>query len=316
MEADGSAQGSASPWVAPESDAGEPTRRHHRPAVAAPHQPRPVPPIRPPVPIRPLTASDILDGAFRVIKLRPKTVLAAAAVVVVPVQLVLALAQQELLENPFAGWFGWNTLTWATSPSPSGWAVPLYLVGLALSSLSFFFLGGVVTSFVTNWCVGREITAQAALATSFRHGAPFLGAWAILLVPKALSAMCYIALPFVVPLFVATAPAITAEGLGPWSGIRRSVSLMARRYWQAVLVVFLAYLVEIAVRAGALLAGLSVLLPDPASWITSAVINSAFGVVVQTAVVSTSVLLYLDARIRTEGLDLELRAADVLPAGT
>jgi hypothetical protein len=91
---------------------------------------------------------------------------------------------------------------------------------------------------------------------------------------------------------------------------------MGRRYWPAVLVVFLTYLVETALRYSGLLLGLvTQLLPAPADWIGLALVNSAYGVVVQTAVVSVSVLLYLDARIRTEGLDLELQAADVLPAG-
>ncbi|MEJ5255447.1 MAG: hypothetical protein WHS89_08875 [Acidimicrobiales bacterium] len=267
------------------------------------------------MPLRPLTASDILDGAFRVIKRRPAAVLGAAAVVVVPVQVVLALAQHALLPNPFAGWLVWNSVSWMSTSSPSVWALLLYGLGLLLQSLSLFFLGGIVTAFVASWCVGREISVRDALAASFRRTGPFIGAWAILLAAKVVAGMCNVALPFVVPLFVATAPAITAEQLGPWSGVRRSVSLMGRRYWQAVLVVVLGYLVEAAMRTGSLLAGLSALLPEPASWITSAVVNSAFGVVVQTVVVSTSVLLYLDARIRTEGLDLELRAADVLPAG-
>lgn len=315
MEADGNAQRPASPWVAPEAGSEQPGGDRH-PPVATQRHARPEPAVRSPVPLRPMTASDMLDGAFRVIKLRPKRVLAAAAVVVVPPQIVLALGQGGLDRNPFAGWLGWGSLSVAGSSTVSSWRALAFLAGTLLSSLSLFFLGGVVTAFVTNWVMGRDITTRDALATSFRRGGPFMGAWAILLLPKLLAAaMCYLPLLFFVALVVVTAPAITAEGIGPWEGIRRSASLMGRRYWPAVLVVFLTYLVETALRYSGLLLGLvTQLLPAPADWIGLALVNSAYGVVVQTAVVSVSVLLYLDARIRTEGLDLELRAADVLPA--
>ncbi len=52
------------------------------------------------------------------------------------------------------------------------------------------------------------------------------------------------------------------------------------------------------------------LLPPPFDWLTTAVISAAVSMVVTTALVSMSVLLYLDLRIRTEGLDIELHAAD------
>ena len=56
---------------------------------------------------------------------------------------------------------------------------------------------------------------------------------------------------------------------------------------------------------------LTSLLPAPFNWLARGMVGALVSMVVTTALVSVAVLLYLDLRIRTEGLDLELEAADV-----
>ena len=55
---------------------------------------------------------------------------------------------------------------------------------------------------------------------------------------------------------------------------------------------------------------IAVFLPAPADWIVLAVGGSAAALIATTALVGVSVLLYIDLRARSEGLDLELRATD------
>ena len=109
-----------------------------------------------------------------------------------------------------------------------------------------------------------------------------------------------------------TAPAIVVEQLGPWDGVVRSVTLVSRRFWWAVFVTDVASLgVYVLSRlwriVGTDLAGI---LAEPWSWIVSGLLNGALDLVFVTALLSVSVLLYLDLRVRTEGLDIELGVAD------
>ena len=57
------------------------------------------------------------------------------------------------------------------------------------------------------------------------------------------------------------------------------------------------------------------LLPAPFDWMATGIVSAAVSMVVTTALVSMSVLLYLDLRIRTEGLDIELQAAECVRPG-
>src|SRR5690606_29838296 len=53
---------------------------------------------------------------------------------------------------------------------------------------------------------------------------------------------------------------------------------------------------------------------DGAGWVLIAVANVLGSLLTMPVVAAATVLVYLDLRVRTEGLDLELEAAEVLPA--
>ena len=71
-------------WVAPESGV-EPSVA---PRITSPISPsaQQASVVSPPAPIGPMTLSDILDGAYTIIKRRPRAVIGSAAVVIVPIQ--------------------------------------------------------------------------------------------------------------------------------------------------------------------------------------------------------------------------------------
>ena len=183
----------------------------------------------------------------------------------------------------------------------------------ALSALSLFFLGGAIGRLVSAWYAGGDLSASQALAASFRRTPAIVAAFVMLLPLKVLG-LCglYFGVLFPVTLFSLTAPALVIEGIGPVAAARRSWRLIARRFWFCVLAVLLAALGSSLLTN--VLAGVpelvASLLPSPFDWLATAVVSAAVAMVVTTALVSMSVLLYLDLRIRTEGLDIELQAAD------
>jgi hypothetical protein len=292
-------------WVPPEAGATD------RPSATAPPSSIVVPDDRgridPPAPVGPLTVPDILDGAYTIIKRRPRAVIGAVAVVIVPVQVVSvwvqSTADQPVDESPY------NALL----DLGSGASIPITMLVAAIASLSLFFVGGIVSSFVTAWYAGRDIGGGDALRATFRRSWAFIGAWALLLPVKAVSyALCILPLAVTMTFFALTAPVIAVEGLGPFAAAKRSAQLIARRFWPALGLVLLATLIEtvLQVALSAIPMIVAIFLPPPADWIVLAVGNAAAALVTTTALVGVSVLLYIDLRARTEALDLDLRAAD------
>jgi hypothetical protein len=292
-------------WVAPEEGAGPASSTASAP-VMRPARVEP-PTVTPPAPVGPMTLSDILDGSYTIIKRRPRAVIGAVAVVIVPIQM-LAVWLQSLADDPVE-----QSPYGALSSLTSGASLPVTMLVAAIASLSLFFVGGIVSSFVVAWYSGRDISVGEALRAAFRRWGPFLVAWAVLLPVKAVSyALCILPLAVTVTFFALTAPVITIEGLGPFAAIKRSAQLISRRFWPALGVVLLATLIETVLQfaLAAIPMIIAIFLPAPADWMVLAVGEAGAALIATTALVGVSVLLYIDLRVRTEGLDLELRATD------
>jgi hypothetical protein len=236
-----------------------------------------------------MTLADLLDGGFRVIRTKPRTVFGIAAAILFPLALVSNALREEL--------HGWTA------------TISAAVVG----SLSPWLLGGALAALLTAWYAGRDLGARDALAASGRRFWPLLGADLLLLPVKAIALVaCGLPILFVAPLFVLSAPAVVVERLGPVAGPKRSVTLVSRRYWWVVLDVLVASVVIGGAAAGMNFVAetLAHTLANPLRWMVEGTLVAAFGMVFQTALVSIAVLIYLDLRVRTEGLDLELGAAD------
>lgn len=269
----------------------------------------PVPPPVLPVALRAMTSTDILDGAWGIIKARPKTVFAITAMILLPTEILAAwLSQGGSAFLDLSGTLA-ETGTGSSVLGSSG-----VFVAALVQNLSLFLLGGAIARLVSSWYAGGDMTARQAVVAALRKSPALLGAFAILLPVKLLGvATCGLALPFIVPMLMLTAPAIVIEDLGPIAGPLRSLRLARRRYWPCVGVWALALVIELTVNLAlsvvpTLVASIT---PGPLAPAIAAAgtVFSAF--VTAPFVVGVCVLLYLDLRVRTEGLDLELDATAV-----
>jgi hypothetical protein len=310
-------------WSAPEIRTEPGSVSKSDPEEGWDHRSLPVRPPRLPVPLKAMTVPDVLDGAWAIIKVRPRTIFAISAMIVIPVELVVAGAQRILTEGSdfsslFPGFGALGQVPSSSGPNPpsGGSVVALFAVvylGAALRALSYFFLGGAIAKVVSAWYGGGDITARQAVMASLRKGWVFTAAFFVLLIPKVFG-LCagYIGAAFVIPLLMLTAPVIMIENLGPIAGARRSMKLVSRRLFPCMLVWFLSYVLESVVNT-ALAA-----LPQLLAVVTPRVVGdllvpsgSAFArVITGPVVVGVCVLLYYDLRVRSEGLDLDVDAAD------
>lgn len=299
-----------------------------------------------PLPLHPMTVSDILDGAFRLMKANARAVLPIVAVFVVPLQVIAAYAQRDLFG-------GAGILDAVSDPSvasegalqSNGSAILGGIAGL-LNILVLPFLAGAISQVVAASYLGQELGAADALRATFRRSWALFAGWVIVHLLEAAGFIFFgvllvalvvggapgigvgilavlgvlTALPMLVAamaLSVAVAPAIVVEHLGPIAATRRSWSLMRRRFWAVLGTALLAGLIAsiLGQVLGFIPSIAGLLIGTDGGWVLLAIGAILTALVTQPIVAIVATLQYFDARIRFEGFDLEVIAAELASSG-
>lgn len=310
-------------WVAPDSSPEEPS-----PAVASPaagtHAPRAAaPPAAPvphavPVPLRPMTIPDLLDGSLRILKLAPGTVLGLAAVVTVPVQVLLGYLSRRSLEEADIGQVFDDAFsgTATSSDVSGGLELGAFALGTVLEGLVLAMVTAGLAVLVAGWYSGQERTLGQVLALAGRRAAPLAAAWVLVHLVEAVF-LVGLLVAALVPMtwFAVVSPVVACEHVGPFRALRRSAALTRRRFG-AVLGTCLAVVLVDVLLSGALTGGAQFYagFDLPGAWIVTTAAAAAASLVVTPFVAGVAVLLYLDLRVRSEGLDVELAIPHRFPA--
>jgi hypothetical protein len=293
-----------------------------------------------------MTVGDILDGAFKLLKANARTLFAIVAVFVVPLQLLAAFAQRNVLGGDgLLDVLSDPSVAEAGSEQPVGDQLVTYVTAL-VNLLVLPFLAGAISQVVGASYLGEELTPGPALRRTLRRAWALFASWVVVHV---LELATLIVLPIVgivlavlidgplravfilftivavaagvaaglavMALSVAVAPAVVVEELGPIKGVRRSWSLMRRRFWPVLGIALLAGLISNVL--GQVLgvvptfAGLVVGLEW--GWILIAIGGILTALVTTPIVAIVATLQYFDARIRFEGFDLQVIAAELEP---
>lgn len=290
---------------------------------------RPVPPPPPPpanpwssatstrlIPLHPMSVGDVLDGTFRLLRATWSTVAVVVLVAYVPIEVLRALiaptnltfgASQEL---PVGSALGFSLLTFLVSPLVTGavtWVVAERDRGTSIDWIEAYRAAGrrylplVGASVLTGLIAGALMLVVALpLVLLGAVTVPVLGVLAAVVVGIVL----VVAL---VGLLYVIVPAVMLEGLGPWQAIRRSVRLLRPRFWSVIGIVLLAGLLILLV--GGMLGGVFGLVASvtgPVGWVFAAVGGIVNQLVAIPLGANIALLVYVDARIRQEGYDLEI----------
>jgi hypothetical protein len=284
-------------------------------AVAAPSAdlgtPDPLPPT-----LRPLTTGDALDGAFALLRARPRAVLGIAALFVVPLQLVGAFLQRDLLRDEGAqSVVGDSSVQFgSSSPGSAGNTLGTFVVAIGMG-LALTFICAAYSKMLAAWYGGTAITTREAITGSVKQAPSQLAGWFLVHLVAVPAACTGIGGFFLTPLYLVLAPVIAVERLGPIDGIRRAWFFGTKRYWGAFLVALLSGLAATLLSQAAS-AGLTVIgaLLGEWGWLLLALGNSLAAIIGAVAVAGATALFYLEARVRLEGLDLVLASADAFPS--
>jgi len=314
-------------------------------AGAYPGYPPFIPPALKPgvIPLRPLTLSDIFNGAFAYIRANPKATLGLTTVVVVATQIIALLLQVGPLAftdrlNPL-GVEEDASVEAILASSASG------IAGALATALSGILLSGMLTVVIGRAVFGAGITIGEAwqrlkgrllalILFAILEGVGVIllilvGVIVIAVVAAAANgvAAVIVGIPVVLGLIAAlaylltmlsfTPPLIVLERLGVFPSIGRSFALVKNDFWRVLGIRLLGALVA-AVIASAVAVPFSIggqlMLVDAASTALVLVgliivaIGSAIGQIITAPFnAGVVVLLYTDRRIRAEAFDLVLR---------
>lgn len=318
-------------WAVPGSAAAQPVpepvapldapRPGAGPAGAEPAAPGPTVAPRPGeavprVAMRPMTAADILDGGFAVVKARPRRIMAITAGFVVPTHLVAAYLQRDVL-----GGLGISELLSSdptvvneqSNADPMGQMVGSLLISL-IPAFALVCIAAAIAHLVAQWMMGRDAPAGEMVGVIGRRLWPLVTSFVVVKVAEGAGLLgCYIGIVFIMALFVPVAPIVGVEGGGGWQAVARSVRLTRTRYFPtmgvALLMGVVGYLLTNALSA--LPQSLAVWIGLDDGWPLLALGSIVSQIVVLPFVAAATVLLYFDLRVRTEGLDLEMAAIEL-----
>ncbi len=267
------------------------------------------------IPLRPLSVGEVLDGSISLIRKNPRPTLAISAVAAVVISLV---------------GFGLQQIT--TDPSTSSTedfllSVLQRIFGLVVTLV----VAGFVTAVAGDAVLGRRATLEE-IWPKVRPKLPAMIGAALLVglitVVSVLGLVVAIVIPFTVYAFVT--PIILLEHSQAMPSLKRSRALVKGAFWRTLGILVLATIIA-AVLSAIFLVPFGVLVAlsggNFATTVTSSSTTTALLLLdVGAAVASTltlpfvagvHALLYVDQRMRTEGLDVALRqaASESVPDG-
>ena len=294
------------------------------------------------IPLRPLTMGEMYDGAFKAIRANPAVMFGLAAIVVAAVTIIQTVLTWSLYEdlNSFVGQADPTAQDVEDLYSALGATIVPNLASAVVSFLATTVLNGVLIHSVSQSVIGRTlalgelwklIKPQLArlLLLTLVIGVAAVVVVGICLVPGILGALsgdlgtavgllllgmvlALAALVFIVVATVLATPVLVLERAGVWAALRRSWQLTRPMFWRVLgiylLTSILVGIVSAIVAApfgmiGGLIGGImGTTLAQIVGGTAAAAITTPF----MAAVIA---LLYIDIRIRTEGLDVELAAA-------
>ncbi|MDT7727528.1 MAG: hypothetical protein QOI21_4104 [Actinomycetota bacterium] len=283
--------------------------------------------------LRPLNLGDILDGAITAIRKYPLLILGVSAVVAVVSALLNLGASLWLLPDlQQVATLDPNSVTqqealdqvWGLLGSTS----VVLGVTLVITLLTQTFLSGFLTVVMGKAVLGRPVTFADAMTELKTRFVPLLGVTVLYaLAVLAGAILCLIPAIPVYVFFALASPALILERARVGQAFGRSRKLVSGSFWRVFGILLLATVISWAI---SFVIGIPFSLGGGAfngifnpgevpSLSTGALILQAVGEVISQTIVApfialVTVLVYIDQRMRKEGMDIELaRAAGVTP---
>jgi hypothetical protein len=263
-----------------------------------------------------MSSGDRLDGALRTLRLAPATVVTLAALAVVPLQLLAVVLLPGPADPGRAQWepmFGRALVTILADDDPARILRGVVLLGLESIALSFVTAG--ITLLLTAWYTGARRSTGELVAAAARRMPTLVLVWLVVHLAEWLFGLVLL-LPALLPMawFAVAAPIVAAEDRGARASLRRSFDLTKRSFPLVLGTCLAVALVDLLLRGLLTVAAAGYAESElPASRAAVVLVAMAVRLVTVPFVAGSAALLYLDLRVRLEGLDIELAAQERFP---
>ena len=299
------------------------------------------------VPLRPLSVGEVLDGSFSTIRTHPRIVFGSAAVLAIVAELI-RLGVGAALNNIPAG-LGATSLSTSPDQTPSeqlhalGSGLTGALVSLVVNALCVALLAGIVTGVVGKAVIGQRADGREILASVGKRWLGLLGVSVlaeliplsplllvlvgILLTTVSVGLGASIAVvggvgalvlcPMLWGRLAVAVPIFVLERRGPVASIARSWRLVRGAFWRVFgLRLLITIIVSVAASALAVPVVLLVIgsavdgkAPSTLALALVAIVGVVGWTVTQPITAAALTLIYIDRRMRAEGLDMQLTQA-------
>ena len=279
-----------------------------------------------PVRLRVMPLGELLDETFKLYR-RHFTVIAGVALVIILPNLILSLISGSYRANPISylqsvaqNINNPDELTRIQARQQEYTSSPLYLLSFPIAALLVPFSVGAMYRAATSLAAGNLETIGSVLLGTLRR---YFAVWVVVI----LAALVFVGAIFIVTipvvLWVAirwsvALPALFAEGIGPVKALGRSWNLVRDNWWRTlgilIIVTIMASLIQTAL--GFLFGGVAAVVPGLSDDLRAGVVTTVTTLVDALVGAITPIaitMLYLDLRVRKEGLDLDQLARQAAP---
>src|SRR6202162_1606223 len=279
-----------------------------------------------PVRLRVMPLGELLDESFKLYR-RHFTVIAGVALVIVLPNLILSLISGSYRANPFN--FLQSVLQNINNPDELAkiqarqsqyTSSPLYLLSFPIAALLIPFSVGALYRAATSLAAGNLETVGSVLLGTLRRS---FAVWGIVVlgVLVGIGAIAIVTIPVVIWVLIrwsVAIPALFAEGVGPVNALGRSWNLVRDNWWRTLGILFIVGIMVSLIQTAlaALFGGVTAVLPGMSETTRAGllarvprIVDALVGAIQPIAIT----MLYLDLRVRKEGLDLDQLARQAAP---
>jgi hypothetical protein len=265
-----------------------------------------------PVRLRPMRLVDVMDGAFAVLKSQPRAVTLLILPMVLPVSLLQAYLGRESANASIVEFFS-SPGRFGRVVDGQGWSAVVYLLDLLVLSVT----GALMGKMLALWFEGTVPDASVVLRTSGRIIPRAFAAFVLVHLIEAVAAVgLVVGTLLVIPLLSLTSPIIGIENIGAIAAVRRSWSLTRRHYRHSC--AFALFGASVVFLLGVLFGWLPSTIAaamgnDGYGWVVVGLASVMFATITTAFIAIGSVIFYLDLRVRSEGMDIEISATELFP---
>lgn len=261
--------------------------------------------------LRPLGVGEVLDSAFRLCRKRFGSLIAAVAMVVIPLALVQLVITLSIPTNTRVLRSG--SFTYRTTTTSSGAQLLAFLVPLLISGLNIALAQGAAMRILTDHYLGTDTSWSASLRYAFTRFRSLI--WIVILGALAWiggGILCLFPGIYLYVSFSVTIPALLIEDARGPRALGRSRALVQGRWWPTFATLLVVWLITttLTLVVTGFVGGSTFLFANTASStatrVATGLLTAGVNVLVTPISAAVATLIYFDLRVRKEGFDVAL----------